>query len=67
MARIQVDVITNEVDNAKWGTFEVHIIGGLDEDAEKILMEALERVKTSLAALPEEKRYPRHFKTPEEL
>lgn len=58
MAKIQVDVATYEMPKSNCGRFMVSISGGLNEDPEKILAEALERLKASLAALPEEKRYP---------
>lgn len=61
MANISVELMTGETSRggSSYGHYEIKIFAGLDEEPEKIMKEALERVQTSLQSIPKEKRYPK--------
>jgi hypothetical protein len=62
MPKFNLTIDTNEIENPDrcWGSWTLTVIAGLDEEPEKILSEALDRVKGAVNALPPYKRYPRH-------
>ena len=72
MARIDVDLVTNEVikrtgERENWGSWNLNIAAGIDEDPGLVLGDAQKRIEAAINALPAEKRYSRFGHIPNEL
>jgi hypothetical protein len=72
MARIVVEFVTNETTHQdgkqkSWGTWDLRVTAGLDENPGEVLSEALERVESSLSTIPAKKCYPRFGHVPDGL
>jgi hypothetical protein len=61
MPRIHFDITTNKGGSKgrNWGSWNLTVVGGLDEKPATVLQEASRRLEIAIEALPENERYSR--------